>query len=58
MAKAKRVRLNLDQMEAIILTGQKMSNVFYNIKQDERVPEDWRKWAEILQKEWDALKRG
>ena len=58
MAKTKRIRLNLDQTEAIILTGQKMSNVFYNIKQDERVPEEWRKWAEIMQKEWDALKRG
>jgi hypothetical protein len=57
MAKTKKLTLDIDQLERVIKAGERMANVFYNIKQDEKVPERWRKWAEILQTEWDALKK-
>lgn len=55
-AKPKKVTLNIDRVEAILRCGQKMSNVFYNMKQDDRVPADWREWARILQEEWDSFR--
>jgi hypothetical protein len=35
--------------------GQRLSNVAYNIAQDDKTPGDWRKICEKLRREWDAV---
>ena len=46
------------QKRALLELGQRMSNVFYNMKQSTDVPESWRIQAEYFVKEWDEISRG
>jgi len=46
------------QKRALLELGQRMSNVFYNMKESADVPESWRKQAEHFVREWDAIARG
>ena len=42
----------------LIMVGQRMSNVFYNMDQQSDVPETWRKIGKQLQMEWDQIRSG
>jgi hypothetical protein len=35
--------------------GQTLSNVAYNIAQDDKTPDDWRKTCDKLRREWDEV---
>ena len=51
-------RLTQAQRTDLIMIGQRMSNVFYNMNQQDDVPESWRKSGKELQQEWDAIRWG
>lgn len=48
--------LTQSQRTDLIQIGQRMANVFFNMKSDEKVPIAWREWAKILQTDWDRLR--
>lgn len=45
-----------EKLKNMLAIAEAMSGVLYNMKQDSKVPEGWRKVAERWQEEWDAAK--
>lgn len=44
------------QKSHLIMIGQRMSNLLYNMKQSKEIPQDWRNNAQELQEEWDEVR--
>lgn len=49
------IRINNKQLNAILLAGQKMSNICYNLAQREAIPAKDRQSMKECQEEWDAV---
>lgn len=45
-----------EKLKNMLAIAEAMSGVLYNMKQDPKVPEGWRKVAERWQADWDAAK--
>lgn len=49
------MRINNKQLNLILLAGQKMSNLCYNLAQRETIPAHDRQTMKECQEEWDAV---
>ncbi len=46
-----------DELQRVLCVGQRMSNVMFNYKQNDKTPDDLRRLMAELQSEWDTVLR-